>query len=90
VESLREEARARVDALHARGHVKARLWGAERSGAYSETHAFYLLLEEPELYGLPSRPVNPWIHVAGDYLRGAAGLLAALALLAVAIGKMAP
>jgi formate dehydrogenase iron-sulfur subunit len=90
VETLREEARARVATLHARGFAKARLWGADRSGTYSETHAFYLLLEEPELYGLPSHPVNPWIHVGGDYLRGAVGLLAAMVLLAVAIGRLAP
>jgi formate dehydrogenase iron-sulfur subunit len=90
VEELRAEARTRVETLHARGFGKARLWGAGRSATYSETHAFYLLLEEPELYGLPSRPVNPWVHLVGDYLRGAVGLLAALALVAVAMGRMAP
>jgi formate dehydrogenase iron-sulfur subunit len=90
VESLRGEARERVAALHGRGYGAARLWGAERSETYSEVHAFYLLLDEPEVYGLPSRPVNPWVHLVGDYLRGAGGLLAALAILALAAWGVAP
>jgi len=89
IEELRAEARARVEALHARGFGKARLWGAERFAAYSEAHAFYLLLEEPEMYGLPSNPVNPWGHLAGDYARGAIGLILALALVAGAVWSFA-
>ena len=52
--------------------------------------AFFLLLGEPELYGLPSRPVNPWRHLAGDYLRGVVGLLAAVAALVAAAGRVLP
>jgi len=83
VDELRAVARERVTALHARGFGAARLWGAERTESYSEVNAFYLLLDEPEIYGLPSHPVNPWVHVRGDYLRGAVGFLAALLTLAV-------
>jgi len=37
IEDLRAEARARVEALHARGFGKARLWGAERLKAYRDS-----------------------------------------------------
>jgi formate dehydrogenase iron-sulfur subunit len=90
VETLRAKARERVETLHRRGYGAARLWGADATETYSATHAFFLLLGEPELYGLPSHPVNPWRHVAGDYLRGAVGLLVALAALVAAVGGGLP
>ncbi len=90
VDDLRAAARERVEVLHARGYASARLWGAEATEDYSATHAFFLLLGDPELYGLPSRPVNPWRHLAGDYLRGVVGLLAAVAALVFAAGRVMP
>ena len=42
-----------------------------------------LLIDEPEVYGLPGNPTNPWLAMAGDYARASAvGLLTIAALLA--------
>lgn len=44
-------------------------------------HSFYLLVDRPSVYGLPDEPFNPWLHMAGDYVRSIVGGLAALAAL---------
>lgn len=84
VAELRERAAKRVVELKRRGHADAHLYGSERTEAYSELHSFYLLLDRPTVYGLPDNPVNPWVHMRGDYLRtvafGLAGLLLTLAV----------
>jgi formate dehydrogenase iron-sulfur subunit len=36
------------------------------------------------VYGLPPRPVNPWLHMRGDYLRSVAAGFVALAVLLLA------
>jgi formate dehydrogenase iron-sulfur subunit len=85
VEELKERARRRVEALHERGVGSAYLYGDEPTATYSSLNSFYLLVDRPETYGLPDGPMNPWHHMAGDYLRalacGAAGLAAWLAVL---------
>ena len=88
IDELRERARKRVEELQGRGESRAHLYGAEATETYSELHSFYLLVDEPAIYGLPTDPFNPWLHMAGDYARALAGgaasivaLLAALLLL---------
>ncbi|MBN9520015.1 4Fe-4S dicluster domain-containing protein [bacterium] len=66
---LRERARRRVEQLHARGVTGAYLYGDAPTDTYTELHSFYLLADRPEVYGLPAKPVNPWLHMRGDYLR---------------------
>jgi formate dehydrogenase iron-sulfur subunit len=83
VEELREKARKRVDDLRRRGVGGAYLYGDRPTETYTELHSFYLLVDRPDVYGLPTAPVNPWAHMAGDYLRAAAAGLAAVAALAV-------
>lgn len=59
LDDLRAMAQARLDELHERGVTSARLYGhdgADRPGT-GGLHAFYLLLDEPEVYGLPPHPV---------------------------------
>jgi formate dehydrogenase iron-sulfur subunit len=81
VEELRTKARERVEALKAKG-VSAYLYGDAETEMYSALHAFYLLLDRPEVYGLPPVPVNPWLRMLGDYLRATAvGILGLAALL---------
>jgi formate dehydrogenase iron-sulfur subunit len=47
-------------------------------------HSFYLLVDKPEVYGLPEKPFNPWIHMRGDYLRTIlVGMITLVVLLAV-------
>ena len=84
VDELRDRARKRVKELQARGVPGALLYGDSATETYTELHSFYLLVDRPEVYGLPESPFNPWIHMAGDYLRTSlAGALTFAALLAV-------
>jgi formate dehydrogenase iron-sulfur subunit len=56
LDELRERAAERVDALKAAGEPGARLYGADPSDGVGGTGAFFLLLDEPEVYGLPPDP----------------------------------
>src|SRR5215475_8979273 len=55
---LKKEARARVAQLHRLGQTQARLYGADDK-VLGGLNAFYLLMDEPEVYGLPSNPRVP-------------------------------
>ena len=57
VDELRERAQARVEALHAQGVHDARLYGNDTHDGIGGLGAFFLLLDEPEVYGLPPDPV---------------------------------
>jgi formate dehydrogenase iron-sulfur subunit len=76
---LRVHAEARVEELHAAGVADARLYGADPSDGVGGAGAFFLLLDEPEVYGLPPDPVVPTRNLARAW-RAAA--LAASALVA--------
>lgn len=82
---LQTAAAERLGVLRARGHAGARLYGDQPGPTYSQLQSFYLLLDEPGVYGLPKQPVDPWIHMRGDYLRGAAALAAGLVLTVAAM-----
>jgi len=57
VEELRERASARVATLHEQGVMDARLYGNDPEDGVGGTGAMFLLLDEPEVYGLPPDPV---------------------------------
>ena len=57
LEELRERAAQRLDELHAAGVGEARLYGADPDDGVGGDGAFFLLLDEPEVYGLPPDPV---------------------------------
>jgi formate dehydrogenase iron-sulfur subunit len=59
LDELRERAAARVATLHERGVPEARLYGADENDGVGGNGAFFLLLDEPEVYGLPPDPVVP-------------------------------
>jgi formate dehydrogenase iron-sulfur subunit len=84
IDELRERARGRVAELRRRGVAGAHLYGDAPAETYSELNSFYLLVDRPEVYGLPGEPVNPWRHMRGDYLRAATAGLLRLAVLLVA------
>jgi len=54
---LRARAEARVATLNERGIADARLYGADPDDGVGGFGAFFLLLDEPETYGLPPDPV---------------------------------
>jgi formate dehydrogenase iron-sulfur subunit len=57
VEELRERASRRVETLHEAGIMDARLYGNDPDDGVGGTGAFFLLLDEPEVYGFPPDPV---------------------------------
>src|SRR5690242_18335684 len=57
--ALRRHAEARVDELHAAGVTDARLYLADSNDGVGGAGAFFLLLDEPQVYGLPRDPVVP-------------------------------
>jgi formate dehydrogenase iron-sulfur subunit len=57
LDELRERAADRVAVLHTRGVTQARLYGEDPADGVGGDGAFFLLLDEPEVYGLPPDPV---------------------------------
>jgi formate dehydrogenase iron-sulfur subunit len=57
LDELRVRAQARVEQLHEAGVPEARLYGADPNDGVGGDGAFFLLLDEPEVYGLPPDPV---------------------------------
>jgi formate dehydrogenase iron-sulfur subunit len=57
LEELRVRAGRRVEHLHEAGVSQARLYGHDPGDGVGGDGAFFLLLDEPEVYGLPPDPV---------------------------------
>ena len=81
---LRQRAARRVGELRERGVTGARLYGADPDDGVGGDGCFFLLLDEPEVYGLPPDPVvttrdlpSMWRHAGLAALAGAAALVAA-------------
>ena len=75
---MRERAHARVEQLHAQGVPEARLYGADPEDGIGGAGAMFLLLDEPEVYGLPPDPVVTTKDLPAMWKKAG---LAALALL---------
>src|SRR5882724_866365 len=81
IRELRERAQARVQQLQERGEARAYLYGADPT-FLGGLNAFYLLVDTPETYGLPSHPRLPTRNLAfralwatlGTVVRGRLGL----------------
>ena len=58
LDELRERAGARLDKVVADGFAGARLYGEDPNDGVGGFGAFFLLLDEPEVYGLPPNPVD--------------------------------
>ncbi|WP_035855582.1 4Fe-4S dicluster domain-containing protein [Cryptosporangium arvum] len=59
LDELRARAAARLEDLHADGVEQARLYGESPDDGVGGDGAFFLLLDEPEVYGLPPDPRVP-------------------------------
>jgi formate dehydrogenase iron-sulfur subunit len=81
VQELQAVAERRVSVLREAGQSKAQLYGADPADGVGGTGAFFLLLDQPEVYGLPPDPVVPTRDLPAMWRRAgiAAGLLAASA-----------
>ncbi|GAA3463052.1 MULTISPECIES: 4Fe-4S dicluster domain-containing protein [Saccharothrix] len=89
LDELRERAAARVETLRGRGEEGARLYGADPDDGVGGNGAFFLLLDEPEVYGLPPDPVVPTRDLPAMWKRAglAAVAFAAAAVVAFAGGR---
>ena len=86
LDELRERADARLARLHEAGVSDTRLYGRDPDDGVGGDGAFFLLLDEPEVYGLPPDPVvttrdlpSMWKHVAAAAVTLVGGALAAFA-----------
>jgi formate dehydrogenase iron-sulfur subunit len=79
LDELRTRAQVRVRELHDRGEAGARLYGADPGDGVGGAGAFFLLLDEPEAYGLPPDPEVPTRRLGAVWKAAglAAGALAA-------------
>jgi formate dehydrogenase iron-sulfur subunit len=59
IAELQERAQRRVEQLQSQGEARAQLYGADRNGPLGGLNAFFLLVDEPEAYGLPREPKMP-------------------------------
>jgi formate dehydrogenase iron-sulfur subunit len=80
LDELRERADRRLAQLHDRGVAEARLYGRDPEDGVGGDGAFFLLLDEPEVYGLPPDPHVPTRDAPAMWRRaGAAAAAFALA-----------
>lgn len=89
-EDMVATARERVTELHAQGQTEARLYGANEADGVGGTGSVFLLLDEPEVYGLPPDPRVPTADLPQMFRRAgfaAAGMLAATATAFLAGGR---
>ncbi len=83
IDDLRRRAQTRLEQLQSQGETRAQLYGADPEGPVGGLNSFYLLVDEPEVYGLPSQPKLPSRNLAssaagsvvGAAVLGAVGLV---------------
>jgi formate dehydrogenase iron-sulfur subunit len=86
LDELRVRAGDRVRELRDAGVADARLYGDDPSDGVGGFGAFFLLLDDPEVYGLPPAPASPTRDLPKMWKTAA---IAAMALVGSAIGAFA-
>jgi formate dehydrogenase iron-sulfur subunit len=84
LDELRERAHERVAKLEREGWNGARLYGDDPNDGVGGFGAFFLLLDEPEVYGLPPDPVVTTRDLPGTWRAAAVSMGAMVAGMAVA------
>ncbi|MFG1605134.1 4Fe-4S dicluster domain-containing protein [Actinoplanes sp. NPDC049265] len=82
LDELRSRAQHRLEKLQEQGETSARLYGHDPEDGVGGDGAFFLLLDEPEVYGLPPAPVVTTRDLPSMYKRAG---LAALAMVGAAV-----
>src|SRR5699024_11422086 len=80
-EDMVDQAHDRVAELHAKGLTEARLYGANPNDGVGGIGSVFLILDEPEVYGLPPDPRVPTTDLPAMFAHAGA---AALGLVAAA------
>jgi formate dehydrogenase iron-sulfur subunit len=85
LDELQARADARLATLQSQGVETARLYGRDENDGVGGNGAFFLLLDEPEVYGLPPDPVVPARDLPGMWKAAATGaaMIVGVALSAV-------
>ena len=76
VDELRERAAQRLATLQGQGVTEARLYGHDEGDGVGGAGAFFLLLDEPEVYGLPPDPLVCTAELPGMWKRAGMAALA--------------
>jgi len=82
IRELKDRAQKRVEQLHQTGEKRAYLYGADEK-VLGGLNSFYLLVDKPEVYGLPPDPKMPtrnlksgtWFSALGAVLVGLVGVI---------------
>jgi formate dehydrogenase iron-sulfur subunit len=82
IRDLKDRAQKRVEQLHQAGEKRAYLYGADEK-VLGGLNSFYLLVDKPEVYGLPPDPKMPtrnlesgtWFSALGAVLIGLMGVI---------------
>jgi formate dehydrogenase iron-sulfur subunit len=82
LDEMRAVAHERVETLHANGFTEARLYGADPNDGVGGTGSVFLLLDEPEVYGLPPDPRVTTADLPDMFRKAGVAGLAMLALAA--------
>ena len=84
---LRERAQERVTRLRDAGQERAQLYLADEDNGVEGAGAFFLLLDDPEVYGLPPDPVDTVSEIGSIWkATGAAAVALGLGLAAAMLG----
>ena len=86
LDELRARARHRLESLHEQGETSARLYGNDPDDGVGGDGAFFLLLDEPEVYGLPPDPVVTTRDLPAMWKRAGWAALAMAAAVVVSFG----
>src|SRR5689334_13436521 len=86
IRELKQQAQARVEQLHGLGEKRAYLYGADDK-FLGGLNSFYLLVDQPEVYGLPTSPKMPTRNLIPSSLFSAAGAVAIALLGLVGLRK---
>jgi len=86
LDELRQRAAERAEVLRRQGERRVQLYGERADDGIGGAGAFFLLLDDPEVYGLPPDPVvttrdlpKMWAYAAGAAAAVVAGVLASFA-----------
>ncbi|MGX6447396.1 4Fe-4S dicluster domain-containing protein [Patulibacter sp. S7RM1-6] len=85
LDDLRAHAAQRVEQLHERGVTDARLYLDDDADGIAGAGAFFLLLDEPEVYGFPPDPVDTTSHLGEGWRAAGMAMLAMAGAVAGAV-----
>jgi formate dehydrogenase iron-sulfur subunit len=87
LDELRERAAARAEDLIAAGVPGVQLYGADPDDGVGGNGAFFLLLDDPEVYGLPPDPVTPTRQLPQIWRAVGLAALGAVGVIATALAE---